>query len=449
MNSDDQAKIDAAAAQGKQIRKDQYFNQNSGYGGNKDPFNRAVFQSPASLRRNEVEDLYTGAWIVRRAIEVLIEDATRAWVDLKTEDQDLIDAISEKVKELEMRKQAFEALRLARLYGSAILVIGAADGKEATEPLDEDNIASIDYFFSVDRWNLSIPKRYSDPTKPKFREPELYQINPQFGDEEQHKIHESRVIRFDGAWLPVQKMKANQGWHDSVLTSMVSDIKNFIMSNQSAGQLLQDFITKVLKMPNLSDLIENKEFNSIEARIQYALAAMSNVGLSLIQGGDNGEEFEKIQTPITGFPDLMEKMRDMVCAAIGIPKVKLFGQQPGKFAGMEETIRIYNDEVSAYQETELRSPINRLYGLLLKSKENKKGEPEKWSIKFNPLRKMTEKEETEVHEKQSVADKNYIEAGVLLPEEVAESRFTEDGFKLETTIDVESRGEMKEIEGEE
>lgn len=445
MNSEDQLRLDAAASQG---RKDNYFNQYSGYGGSKDPVNRAVFIAPEKLTRPIVEDMYAGSWIVRRAVEVYPEDATRGWVDFKDEDADLVSKITNKAKTLKFRKHTFETLRLARLYGGAILVMGALDGQEIEEPLKEDNIKSFDHLFSVDRWNLHIAERYSDPEEPKFREPKLYQINPQFGGEETHRIHESRVIRFDGAWLPAQKQVANQGWHDSVLPSMMSDIKNFILSNQSAGQLLQDFITKVLKMPNLSDLIERKEFNSIEARIQYALAAMSNVGLSLIQGGGEGmeEDFDKIQTPITGFPDLLEKMRDMVCAAIRVPKVKLFGQQPGKMGGMEETLKVYNDEISAYQETELRDKIERLYHIAVKSE---KGKSEDWNIEFNPLRKMTEKEQADVHKTQSEADEKYILNGVVTPEEVAESRFTDDGFKLGTTIDIESRGEMKEIEEEE
>ena len=259
------------------------------------------------------------------------------------------------------------------------------------------------------------------------------------------------MIRFDGSWIPTQKQVANSGWHDSVLSSMISDIKNFIISNQSAGQLLQDFITKVLKMPNLSELIENDNLNAIEARIQYALRAMSNVGLSLIQGGDAGvaEDFEKIQTPITGFTELLDQMKDMVCAAIKVPKVKLFGQQPGKLSGLDETIRIYDDEVAAYQETELRSPIERAYSLLLKSKENTKGEPDVWSLEFNPLRKKTDKEQADIHKTQSEADANYVNMGAISGEEVAESRFTQDGFKLNTTIDIESRKEMNSIEEEE
>ena len=453
MNQSDQTKLDSAAAIGKQLtqfKKDNYFNRNSGFGGSADPVNQAVFITPTILDRATVEDMYSGAWIVQRAINVLIEDATKAWVDFKTEDPSVIDYITEKVKAIELRKHTFEALRLARLYGGSILVMGAIDGGNAEEPLNEDTIKSIDFLYTIDRWQLNIKQRYSDPLKPKYGEPELYEINPIFGGSQQ-TMHESRVIRFDGSWLPTQKQVANSGWHDSILSSMISDIKNFIISNQSAGQLLQDFITKVLKMPNLSELIENDNLNAIEARIQYALRAMSNVGLSLIQGGEDGvaEDFEKIQTPITGFTELLDQMKDMVCAAIKVPKVKLFGQQPGKLSGLDETIRIYDDEVAAYQETELRSPIERAYSLLLKSKENTKREPDVWSLEFNPLRKKTDKEQADIHKTQSEADANYVNMGAISGEEVAESRFTQDGFKLNTTIDIESRKEMNSIEEEE
>jgi phage-related protein (TIGR01555 family) len=449
MKPKSKSRTDAAARLKRQKKTDNYYNQFSGFGGANDPVNRAVLKSPVSLSQRDVDDQYASSWIFRRAIDVLVEDSLREWVDLKTEDKDLISDINSKVKSLKAVKKTMEALRLARMYGGSVLVIGAVDGGEAEEELKEDSITEIAFLQPIDRWQLVIDSKYNDPLKPNYGEPEIYSINPLHGENTGSKIHASRVIRFDGVYLPPRKKIQNQGWHDSVYVGIVDDIKNFILSNQTAGQLLQDFITKVLEMPNLTELIENERFNSIEARIQYALAAMSNVGLSLIQGGEDGEKFSKIQTPITGFVELMDKMQDMVSAAIGVPKVKLFGQQPGKLSGLDETIRIYHDEVSAYQETELHDKLERLYSLLLKSKENKKGEPDKWDIEFNPLRIPTDKEQSETQKTQSEADKNYVEMGILSAEEVAESRFTDDGFKLDTTIDMESRGEMKEIEEEE
>jgi phage-related protein (TIGR01555 family) len=436
MKSKSTTRTDASARLKRQKKTDNYYNQFSGFGGANDPVNRAVLKSPVNLSQGDVDNQYASSWIFRRAIDVLVEDSLREWVDLKTEDKDLISDINSKVKSLKAVKKTMEALRLARMYGGSVLVIGAVDGGEAEDELKEDSITEIRFLQPIDRWQLVIESKYNDP------------LEPNYGNTGK-KIHASRVIRFDGVYLPPRKKIENQGWHDSVFVGVVADIKNFILSNQTAGQLLQDFITKVLEMPNLTELIENEQFNSIEARIQYALAAMSNVGLSLIQGGDNGEKFSKIQTPITGFVELMDKMQDKVAAAIGVPKVKLFGQQPGKLSGLDETIRIYHDEVSAYQETELHDKLERLYSLLLKSKGNIKGEPDKWDIEFNPLRIPTDKEQSETQKTQSEADKNYVEMGILSAEEVAESRFTDDGFKLDTTIDIESRGEMKEIEEEE
>ena len=115
MDNEVQRRIDAASAEGKRLRKDNYFNQYSGFGGNKDPFNRATFQTPVLLKRTEVEDMYAGSWIVRRAIEVLIEDATRAWVDFKTDDDEVVKSINSKAKDLKLRKEVFESLRLDRL----------------------------------------------------------------------------------------------------------------------------------------------------------------------------------------------------------------------------------------------------------------------------------------------------------------------------------------------
>jgi phage-related protein (TIGR01555 family) len=449
MKPKSKSRTDAAARLKRQKKTDNYYNQFSGFGGANDPVNRAVLKSPVNLSQNDVDNQYASSWIFRRAIDVLVEDSLREWVDLKTEDKDLISDINSKVKSLKAVKKTMEALRLARMYGGSVLVIGAVDGGDAEKELAEDSITEIAFLQPIDRWQLVIDSKYKDPLQPNYGEPEIYSINPLHGENTGSKIHASRVIRFDGVYLPPRKKIQNQGWHDSVYVGIVDDIKNFILSNQTAGQLLQDFITKVLEMPNLTELIENEQFNSIEARIQYALAAMSNVGLSLIQGGDDGEKFSKIQTPITGFTELQEQMKDIVCAAFRTPKVKLFGQQPGKLAGIDETIKNYYDDISAYQETELHDKIDRIYSLLLKSKENKKGEPEKWSIEFNPLRVPSDKEQAEIQEIQSRADKNNVETGILSADEVAESRFTDDGFKLDTTIDMKSRGEMKEIEEEE
>ncbi len=53
-----------------------------------------------------------------------------------------------------------------------------------------------------------------------------------------------------------------------------------------------------------------------------------------------------------------------------------------------------------------------------------------------------------VHAAQATADKTYIDAGVLTPEEVAISRFGAEEYSLDTTIDTESREAIQEISAE-
>ena len=48
----------------------------------------------------------------------------------------------------------------------------------------------------------------------------------------------------------------------------------------------------------------------------------------------------------------------------------------------------------------------------------------------------------------SQGDERYVNTTILAPEEVAISRFTDDGFKLDTTIDIDNREEMDNIDDE-
>ena len=61
---------------------------------------------------------------------------------------------------------------------------------------------------------------------------------------------------------------------------------------------------------------------------------------------------------------------------------------------------------------------------------------------------MTDMEKAELHAKQAEADEKYVTMGAVSGDEIAESRFTADGFKTDTTLDWESREAMKTIEEE-
>ena len=58
MKSKNKSRSDAAARLKRQNKKDNYFNQHSGYGGANDPVNRAVLTSPVVMSQTDVDNQY-------------------------------------------------------------------------------------------------------------------------------------------------------------------------------------------------------------------------------------------------------------------------------------------------------------------------------------------------------------------------------------------------------
>ncbi len=443
----------ATATRRDQARLDLFTNAYNGFGGTKDPMYRIAFSSGTILDRATLEDMFRYNWIARRICEVIPQDATRQWIDLKTDDQAMVTDIMGRMDTLEAQTKFEEALTLSRLYGGSVIVLGALDGQQPDKPLKEDNVTELKFLNVMDRWQLSIESTYSDPLSQNFGQPEIYSLQPlSFGmaPRQGQRIHESRLLRFDGVYLPEISRIINSGWYDPVLQPIDEELKRYGTSIQSGAILMQDFVTKVLKIPNLTDLLAAGKDSALQARIQYAISYTSSLGIALLDGG-TGEEFSKIQTPIAGLVDLLNVYIEMISAAAGIPRARLFGQSLGVLAGATETTRTYYDMVKAYQNKHMRRQIEKLIRIMFKAKNSITGgkEPKEWSFDFCPLWQPTEKEQAETRKLVADTDQIYIGNQVLLPEEIAKSRFGSDGYSMETTIDWPEREKYEKMIQEE
>ncbi|BBO74410.1 hypothetical protein DSCW_18270 [Desulfosarcina widdelii] len=428
------AAFEARSGKPTHTRHDVYVNAYSGFGGSKDPLQRTRFMGGLVLSQIELDELYRFFWLPRRIVNALPEDACRQRINLAIEDPEEGARILRRMEELKAWQIFEEALRLSRLHGGAVVIVGATDGQDPEEPLNAKSIKRVGSLTVLDRWQLSQAKLYDDPLAPNFGLPETYRLQAANAApiSSGAVIHESRVIRFDGAWLPDRLRIQNNGWHDSVIIAINEQLKQFGISIQAVAVLFQDFITKTLKIPNLAEMIANGEEATLQARIQYAVSNMSSLGVSLI--GEN-EEFDKMQTPITGLVDLLDKYMDLVSAASDIPKTRLFGQQLGTLSGADETTRNYYDRIKAYQQKHLRGPVTCLIELL---RAEKKAPAGGWSFEFAPLWQPTDKEKADTRKTVAETDQIYILNQVLTPEEVAVSRFGADGYSMETTVSTEA-----------
>ena len=422
---------------------DSYKNTMSGLGGQFDPMNRLTYNVSTVLSKGDVELLYRQDWLSRKIVEAVPDDVTRKWIDIHIGDDSVVQGLNTKMKKLKVIKKFKEALVNARLYKGSVIILGVLDGKSPDKPLDYDNIEDLLYLNVIDAYSLNVKNYYKDPFNPNYGEPKLYrlctQLKPDKHDPTNDIIHESRLIRFDGAYLPEFLRRMNNGWNDSILNSINQALKQYGTSMQSGALLFQDFISKILKMPNLGDLLQSEDGRAIlDLRIQYAIASLSSIGIVLI-GED--EEFTKTQTPISGLSDLMDKYIEAVAAASNIPRSRLFGQSLGTLAGATETTRAYYDYCAAYQRDHLKDQVSQLIKILLNCKNGVTNgvEPKEWDFKFCSLWDETNKEVTTARKMQAQVDDLYIEKGVLTPEEVTASRFRPDGYSFDTIVNINQR----------
>lgn len=419
-----------------QARVDAFVNSLSGFHGENDPMGVMSFQPIAANQVSSatLDIMYRRNWATRAVIETFPEDATREGFLFICDDTEVKKWVEKKLETLNFLRILEEGLTLARLYGGSILVLGAVDGQDISTPLNTNRISEVFMVESLDRYQLMVNRGQEKQIGTGSMKVESYgTVN---SDE---PIHISRTIRLDGDYLPRRMRDSNDGWHASVMESVFEAIKYFDVALHSGSLTLQDFITKILKMPNLGLLLAKKGGEAaVRARIKQAFVQLSMFGITTIQ---NDEEFKKIQTPIAGLPKMMDFFSKILSAASKIPQTRLFGEQLGTLSGAEATVRVYHDRVKLFQEKRLRQAIQIFVELLLLSDEAPNGAAScTWSIKFRSLWQMTLLEELDARKKQAEIDQIYIQNGVLHEDEVANSRFgTTEEFSFDYSLDEDMR----------
>jgi phage-related protein (TIGR01555 family) len=335
-----------------------------------------------------------------------------------------------------------KARQMARAYGGSAILIGADDGQTFDKPLDERRIKSLPWV-KVLRPRECWPSRYyRDITSPKHGEVSHFRIQRETvggGTSVMLEVHESRLIPFYGVVVSTRQRARNRGWGDSVLVRCLEKVQDFQAAFQAAGILVQDFAQAVFKMAGLAELLMNGDDDVALTRAK-SIDLSRSVARALII--DKEEEFERKATPVSGLPELLDRLCNRLAAAAKMPVTLLMGQAP---AGLNATgasdIRSYYDTLAGERERDLRPRLNRFVRLVMLAQDGPTNgvEPAGWKVKFHPLWQPTEAETATLRGQVATADVAYINAGVLLPEEVALARFGGDEWSMETQLDDEAR----------
>lgn len=341
-------------------------------------------------------------------------------------------------KKLKIPQKFCQAQILANIYGGAALLINADDGKHWSEPLDKTKIRTIRNLVVLDRHKIQPlllgTTALLDPT-----EPEYYQLLVPLGEKEQaidRKIHHSRVIRFDGIMLPPDVMIREFGWGMSLIEAIYTDYDNWSRGLNATVRMLEDFSLFIYKMAQLKELVAEQDEELIAARIRTLRQGIKSMGGAVIDS--NGEDISFANRQFAGIDGVSDKLRDAFIGATGIPHDKMFGESPsGLGATGESEEKNWSSDIAAFQEFEWRHKLEHLIEIVLLAQDgpSKGKEVEDWGLKFVPLRQETQQEAIQNRSSQAQTDNTYFQMGVLLPEEIRNTRFGSSEYNFETNLD--------------
>lgn len=426
----------------QRITSDRWENEKNRFGSDNDPMTITSFKRSKRLDRNTLDALYEHNSLAKRIINIPADDATREWIKITHDTSpEKAEFIEEEMKRLNIQSLVWEGIVQGRLYGGDLLVLGAFDGREMDMPLG--TIKRIEFMHNVDRFLVFPQTYYTDPMDMRFGDIETYLIHRiHLHGSLTSSVHESRALRFDGEYLTQLNRLRNIGWHNPVLQHMWEELRAFGVSMQAGSGVLQDFITKKLKIDNLQELVSTEEgYAQVLTRISLVATSMA-INNVAVYGAD--EDMDKMGTPITGLPDLMEKFKDFVSGAAGIPKSRLFQSESGSLGGDQgkNDLRVHYDNIKAFQQNKLRGILQKIIDWIGAQKGFKPGEVD---FTFNPLWQMSEEEKSEIRYQTAQADEIYLRNNVVEPEEVAVSRFGGHGVDTDDmNIDVERREKFLE-----
>ncbi|MGL4968470.1 MAG: DUF1073 domain-containing protein [Inquilinus sp.] len=371
--------------------------------------------------RGQLDAAYRGDWIARKVIDVPPFDMTREWRRWHAAPEQIA-AIEAEEARLDVQRKVARALRLARLYGGAALVLGAGDGDPA-QPLPPLGRGGLHYLHVMHRWEIAPGEIDRDVLSPGFGEPGWYQVAS--AGRGGVRLHPSRVVRLPGAELP--DGAGTDGWGDSVLQAVMDAIRQAGLAAQGVATLIHEAKLDVIRIPQLTQNLAQADYaQRLVDRFTLANTMKGLVNALVI---DKEEEWDRKQLSFAQLPEIMQQYLQIAAGAADIPATRLLGQAPaGLNATGEGDIRNYYDRIAAEQRVTLGPALRRLDEALILSALGSR--PPEIRFEWAPLWQLGAGEAAAIGKTKAETSSLYAASGLIPPEVLARAvrnQVVEDG----------------------
>jgi len=435
----------AAGATAQAVADGAYVNMVAQLGTQRDKSSGGQFTLPIPLNDMQLESAYATDWLSRRIIERPAADMVRAGWYYSGISTQQIDKMNQAVKRLKIVPRLLQLLSMTRLYGTAYILLGVADGLETNQPLERDRIRDGNLQFLT-----VIPKKRMTPSTTKLKPeqadgrtnmPVFYTVQPeQNSGGTSFNVHHSRVIRLDQMSLADTTLHSD-GTGMSVLQTVYDVVLRYAGVNAAAASLVHEAKVDVIKTKGLVDKLMS-DAKSVMERFG-AMALLKGINGMLVMDKDD-EDYQSKTYSFTGLPELMREFSIQTAGAADMPYTILFGQSP---AGMNSTgehdTRNYYDSIATQQNWMVKPVLMDLLDVVMRSVFG--AALPALEIVFQPLWQLDPKTRADIEKANSERDKAYLEAGVIHEAHVAK-QLIEDGTY--TVIDAQHIKDLDAMVGQ-
>lgn len=406
------------------------------------------------MTEHEVEHLYAGDAMAAKIVDKPVVDSLETGYTIGGISKEQEKRLKAELKRLKFDTTIAEAAKKGRLYGGAVILKVYSDDLRLETPAPNFAGSSVRVTVNPDGStetktaqvpikSLVILNRYElyctwedvnkDVLSPDFGNPLLYTFCGRAGSSTANmKIHASRLVRFDGAWLPDYLRQRNGFWHDTVLSRPFDAIRNYADAHDGVSAALKDLSVAVFKIRDLAEQISADADSMVLDRMSLVNATKSIARAVVLDA--EGEDFDYKTRTLTGAGELIDRIEQRLAAEVSMPQTVLFGQSPRGGLGQSGNHEADNwhSTLDAWRNDQLKP---QMLDIIREVAASLGIDTKDLDLMFNPLAEMSEKEIVEMRNKQATTDTMYITNGVLDPSEVRDSRFGGDKYTTETKID--------------
>ena len=432
-------------------RTDGYINVLNKYGTARDNGEAYEFVAEPIVPDTKLTVQYEDNGLFAKIIDTPAEEAVKHGIDLGLKDDALNDFVEKALDALEWEEKAATAIKWARLYGGSIIVMLIDDGRGLEEPVDWNNIRSIDELRVFERAVVqpdyasiysSDPMRAVRNQASKFAMPEYYYVQSLYGS---FTVHESRCLVFRNGILPERVTNpVYRFWGPPEFVRIKRAMKDAMVAHGNGPKLLDRSVQPIYKMKNLASLLAAEGGDEIVMK-RLEIIDLARGILNSIAIDSDGEDWDFKSIPFSGVKDVIDTTCNMLSAVTNIPQTILFGRSPaGENSTGDSDFENYYNYIERIQKLMLKKNVRTLLDILFKAGRANgeiQEEPD-YKLTFNPLWSLSDTEQANVDKVRADIElvkaqtaQAYVQMQAMDPSEVRAALARSEEFMVEDILD--------------